>query len=722
MRYRAALSGPQIKPPVLPEVIPTTHGENVRLRFPRTRMGKFTLILITLWVLRVLVPSAAQQSFPLVLALLTLLLVIPLGYYSWKLFALVRTRLLWKIRRRLIVAHILIAAIPLALMVVILYVSGLLFYYQLSFYLIENQIGIHTAQIQAFNDSLNTELQQLSAASEPAAFKAVLERDSKYLLSIYRAAAIVMRIKDPATGKYVVYTVGNVKRDAGDYQVPRWVSDSGFTGLVYEDVQPALYGVQDKQTRRGQIYLRSLVVGDFRNEFPYSVEVSVPLDGEMLDRLKTALGQDLVLADHVPSTGLNVMLQDTNTLSRNILYATFDLNNQQEALGRPVWSMPLFPRTWSKEKEEEGGPTDTMLFVEISTSKLIQNVFRSDSIVSRTILGALELVVGFFLIVEILSLIGGIFLIKSITNAVHNLDRGTEFVRRGDFSHRIVVKSDDQLGALAKSFNQMTEYVQTLVKERVQKERLERELEIAKEVQEQLFPKRAPQMSRMELTGLCLPARIVSGDYYDFLQLDDRSMGLALGDICGKGISAALLMANLQATLRSNVMMQHERNGNESADGSGSIAAIVRVLNHQIYSFTSANKFASFFYGVYNDAEGTLSYCNAGHNPPLYFHNDDFHRLSTGGTVVGIFPDAEFEQETIRLQSGDLLVAYTDGIVESVNEYGEEFGEHRLIDLVRSKRDFSAERMQKAIVDEVLGWAFEEERDDDMTLIVARFH
>ena len=296
---------------------------------------------------------------------------------------------------------------------------------------------------------------------------------------------------------------------------------------------------------------------------------------------------------------------------------------------------------------------------------------------------------------ELLSLIGGILLTKSITNAVHNLDRGTEFIRRGDFSQRIVVKSNDQLGALAKSFNQMTEYVQTLVKERVQKERLERELEIAKEVQEQLFPKQAPQMNKMELTGLCLPARIVSGDYYDFLQFDSQVMGLALGDICGKGISAALLMANLQATLRSNVLARGAHQFSEMHGENGNVAAVVKALNQQIYNFTSANKFASFFYAVYDDSKSSLTYCNAGHNPPLYFNAQGFRRLSSGGTVVGIFPDAEFDQETIQLHSGDIFLAYTDGIVESVNEYGEEFGEQRLINLVGANRDLSASSCRK---------------------------
>lgn len=699
----------------------------MRLRYPKSRMGGFTLILVTLWLLQaLLLPSAARQSLSpgirLGLGLLTILLAVPAVYYSWKLFALVRGKLLWKIRQRLILAHILIAAIPIMLMVVILYVSGLLFYYQLSYFLVEKQIGMHTAEIHAFNSSLSAGLQEAASGTTASLseLKTVLDRDAKYLLGAYRTASIVLRLWDPATGRSQVCGVGNVRSDLTDYQVPRWVGDHEFSGLVYEDVQPAIYESPNyKGHPQGQLFLRSLVFGEFRPGIPYSLEVSVPVDGDMLVRLRGALGQDLLLADYVvPSTGLNVMLQDTGVLRKNILYATFDLDNAQESVGRPVWSMPLYPYLWSSGTETDQ-PADTVLFVDLSTSKLSQNVFHFESNVSRTILGALELVVGFFVAVELLSLIGGILLTKSITSAVYNLDRGTEFIRRGDFSHRIVVKSNDQLGALARSFNQMTEYVQTLVKERVLKERLERELEIAKEVQEQLFPKQAPKMKNMEVTGLCLPARVVSGDYYDFLQYEDHRLGMALADICGKGISAALLMANLQATLRSNVLARGVWNRSEE-DGAD-VAGMVKVLNQQIYNFTSANKFASFFYAVYDDSESKLAYCNAGHNPPLYFNEHGFQRLTRGGTVVGIFPDAEFEQETIRLQCGDILLAYTDGIIESVNEYGEEFGEQRLINLIQHKRDLTAEQLQKVIVDEVLSWAFEEERDDDMTMIVARF-
>ncbi len=702
---------------------------------PKTRMGVFTIAVLVLWLLRLLlltpdVRRALPTSVQIALDLLGLMVLVPLVYYGWSFSSLIRRRLLWKIRRRLIMAHIFIGVIPVLLIIVILWISALLFYYQFTYYLIVNQIGIHAAQLHAFSLSLSAGLQQSAAqgARTPFVLKGSLAQDAKYLLGSYPSASVVLRVVDLSTGRRYVYGAGSVRNDLlGDYQdPPAWVADREFSGLVIEDMQPNLFagGASGGVTPpRGTLYLRSFVGGELRPDFVFTIESSVPFDGYLLDRLKAATGQDLLLADYIQSSGLNVMLQNTGVLRDAIVASTFDADEVAQRPDRPVWSIMLYPISWVTGVETERIDSD-VLFVELSTSQLVQNLFRSESTVGQTILDVLQIVVGFFLAVEIVSLLVGVLLTKSITTAVHNLYRGTEFVRRGDFSHRIVVRSQDQLGALARSFNQMTEYVQTLVKERVQKERLERELEIAKEVQEQLFPRRAPALGRMELTGLCLPARVVSGDYYDFLQFSDHMLGMALGDICGKGISAALLMANLQATLRSNVMHITRDGGAAAASpmAQDSVSRIVGILNQQIYHFTSANKFASLFYAVYDDRQAILTYCNAGHNPPLYFSRDGYRRLETGGTVVGIFPDAVYEQEAVRLQAGDLILAYTDGIVESVNEYGEEFGEDRLVRIVSKNLGLRAQEIQKALVDTVLDWTYEKERDDDMTLIIGKLN
>ncbi len=478
-------------------------------------MGIFTAILLTLWLLKslFLTPLARRALSPgqqLSVDLLTFLLVIPAVYYTWKLFAIVRRKLLWKIRSRLVLAHMFIGAIPSILLFIILTTSALLLYYQFSYYLISNQIGIHMGQIHAFNLSLRSQMEQALGAAGAETFnpKTLIDRDTQYLLGAYPAASVVVRIEGPGKGEVSVYANQNVTASAlQEYQVPHWTDEREFSGLVFEDSQPQLYvspaAAADRATNN-RLYLRSLVFSDLRPDNPFSVEISVPFDRYLLERLKAALGQDLLLADHVNVSGLNVMLQTTDILQKSILSSTFGAGDASQNVGRSVWSIMLFPVSWNTGVESGTGDSQ-VLFVELSTSRLFHNVFRTESNVSKTILGVLQIVVGFFLAVELISLIFGILLTKSITNAVYNLDRGTQFVKRGDFSHRIVVKSDDQLGALAGSFNQMTEYVQTLVKERVQKERLERELEIAKEVQEQLFPHKSPTWGACRLQGCACP-------------------------------------------------------------------------------------------------------------------------------------------------------------------------------------------------------------------------
>ncbi len=687
----------------------------MRRLIPKSRMGVFTLILIVLWVAKTLfITARVRYSLPALgfaLDLLAPLLAIPAIFYLWRLFKYARNRLLWKIRRRLILAHIFIGAMPVFIVIGIFYISALLCYYQLSYYLISNQIGIYSAQIHAFNLTLREGLQELMTGDSPlspAALKSALDADTKYLLGAYPSASIIISYPDPKTGRTETYANQNSDSDRlNEYMIPRWLAEKEFSGLVVDDLQP--------RTGATRLFLRSFVSSDYQPDFHFSIEVSVPFDHYLLGRLKAALGQDMILAKRVESPEMNLMLQNIDILRENIRESRFE-SEKSRGLAGSVWPLFLFPTSWTTGMETSSDNADVLL-VEVSFPKLMQNLFRSENTVGKRIYNVLKTIVVFFLIVVVASVVIGILLTKSITNAVHSLDRGTEFVKRGDFSHRIIVRSDDQLGALAASFNQMTEYVQHLVKERVQKERLEREIEIAKEVQERLFPSQAPHMGRMDVTGICLPARTVSGDYYDFLPLGVHELGLAVGDICGKGISAALLMANLQAALRSNVMNLWPHH---SPNGEKAVAEVVERLNSQMYSYTSANKFASFFYALYDDAQLTLTYCNAGHNPPLYINGDKIQRLDAGGTVVGIFADTKYDQETIRLNPGDLFIAYTDGIVESVNEYGEEFGENRLIKIVCENRHLSADKIKERVVENVLSWAFAEERDDDMTLIIGR--
>jgi sigma-B regulation protein RsbU (phosphoserine phosphatase) len=309
-----------------------------------------------------------------------------------------------------------------------------------------------------------------------------------------------------------------------------------------------------------------------------------------------------------------------------------------------------------------------------------------------------------------------------MTGAVHELYEGTERVTAGDFSHRISVKGNDQLAELAASFNSMTENLERLIVVAKEKERLESEIEIARDVQNQLFPKAAPAMKTIQLSGSCQPARMVSGDYYDFLCLPDGNVAIAIGDVAGKGIAAALLMASIQSIMRTQLTsgLPRAANDNGYARMGGSVSQMVGELNRQLYVNTAPEKYATFCFGLYDEDEKTFTYTNAGHLPPILLHNGQPQLLEVTGTVVGLFPKIQYEERKIAMEPGDILLAYTDGIVEPENVYGEEFGAERMMDLVVKHQSEASDEIIARIMEAVPHWTGSSELPDDMTVVLAR--
>ena len=255
-----------------------------------------------------------------------------------------------------------------------------------------------------------------------------------------------------------------------------------------------------------------------------------------------------------------------------------------------------------------------------------------------------------------------------------------------------------------------------LVEKAVTEERLRRELALAAEVQQRLFPDSAPLVPGIELSGVCQPARGVGGDYYDFIELGGGRTGIAIADVSGKGISAALVMSSVQAYLRSQTVA---RNGSE--DG---IGALVERINLLLCNSTGAATYVTFFYAQYDAATRRLTYVNAGHNPPMLLRAraaaEPFVRLTSGGPVVGIFESMGFEQESIELESGDILVAYTDGVTEAVDLAGEEFGEDRLVEAIGAAADLPADAIRDAVLGRVHEWSAGAPQHDDLTLVITK--
>jgi sigma-B regulation protein RsbU (phosphoserine phosphatase) len=244
-----------------------------------------------------------------------------------------------------------------------------------------------------------------------------------------------------------------------------------------------------------------------------------------------------------------------------------------------------------------------------------------------------------------------------------------------------------------------------------QRERLNRELEIAQEVQAHFFPQRLPSVPGLDYCGRCRPAREVGGDYYDFLELPNGRLGIAIGDVSGKGIGAALMMASLEASLRAQASAGHD------------VAELMKRVNRQLYEASSANRYATLFYAEYDALTGQLFYVNAGHNPPVILRKSagarQVFRLETGGPVVGLLPLC-YEQGSFSLEAGDLAVLFTDGVSESMNARNEEWGEDRLIEFATTCHGLSALDAMTRILAEAEAFAAGASQHDDMTLVLLR--
>jgi phosphoserine phosphatase RsbU/P len=280
-----------------------------------------------------------------------------------------------------------------------------------------------------------------------------------------------------------------------------------------------------------------------------------------------------------------------------------------------------------------------------------------------------------------------------------------------------------------------------LVQEVAEEERLRRELEIATTVQRRLFPECPPDMASLELAGVCYPARGVGGDYYDFILLGEGKLGIAVADVAGKGISAALLMSTVQASLRS-----------QAPSVNGNLVELVSSMNKLLHLSTDTASYATFFYAQFDEQTNLLTYVNAGHNPPMLVRALEgvkahgvgqasgagsekrtvktqagheswagaVSELTTGGPIIGAFPASCYQQETIQMQRGDLILAYTDGVTEAFNPVGEEFGEQRLRRILASSAHLSAEALTEKIIKNVSEWCLDTPQHDDLTLVVMK--
>ena len=373
-------------------------------------------------------------------------------------------------------------------------------------------------------------------------------------------------------------------------------------------------------------------------------------------------------------------------------------------------------------------PGTVLLHLSVCPDDLAREFLRGDvNEFNNVVLVGLAVVAGLFLAVVALALFFGVRITNGITSAVQGLQRATRRLAAGDLSVYIDIPNEDELGDLALSFNDMTAAIQRGREEAVERERLERELSTAREIQQHLLPHDFPEVPGFEVTGVSVPSLQVGGDYFDFLDQGNGRTGVAIGDVSGKGMPAALLMANLQASLQGQVIHPN------------SVSDIVSCVNDLLVHSTDTHMFATFFYGVIDRGAATFTCTNAGHNPPLLVRADgQVEQLGVGGLLLGMLPGRSYEQQTVDLDPGDVLVLYTDGITEAVGpdligegDSGERaledeidadsmFGEERLLDVVRAGAGLSAVALRESILRAVNDFTAGVAQSDDITLVVIR--
>ncbi|HJY87715.1 MAG TPA: SpoIIE family protein phosphatase [Candidatus Acidoferrales bacterium] len=644
------------------------------------RVALAVAVLYTLTLLlgsfRKEVPGAGLIGFLFFLALV---------YLLFRLLGWVRIRLLWSLRNRLIVAYVLIAVVPVLLLAAMAALSAYILYWQLGAYLVYDDFQKRIEKVAATADVVGASLATEAALS------------SERPLSIApatRMAALAARTSEDLPGLHM--ELGTGQEFLGQPVLP----GSHFAGLVQAGGQLWLRAVKVRSTLAG----------------PIVVSASLPVSPDLMDSLVPEVGPIQVAITRLATP------EDPRGTVFSIGERQFVRVGQVATRGR---ALPP-PANWfdyevsgvSKLEatlSDAAGKTTTvpvLAFFSTRPSRLNRRLFSSLGEIGGATVTVLIAIGVVFLVIEVAALVTGVVLTRTITQAVADLYRATHYIQAGDFTHRVRVERQDQLGVLAESFNTMTSSISSLIEEQRKRQRLENELSIAREVQEQLFPQQVPSLPGIQLEAICRAARMVSGDYYDFIRLGPTRLGIAIADISGKGISAALLMASLQAALRSQALF-------DGASGQNT-AELVARLNRHLYHNTSEDRYATLFYAVYETSTRTLRYTNAGHLPPLYIVGEEANKLQFGGTVVGLFDDCLYEEGTIQAEPGSLLVAYSDGLIEPENVYGEEFGTRRLLEVTLRHRGETPRAIANALMVAAEEWAGSPEQADDMTVIVAR--
>jgi len=633
------------------------------------------------------------------------------------LWRLVRKHMLWSLRNKLVLTYLLIGLAPVVLFVTLVSVMAYIAAGQFAIHLADSRLQAELSQIGVENEHraerIMHELDLLPAGSSQNFSELIAQNERAIALEMPRTR-LRREMQAFLNGMPIAADVG--ARGKIPFGLPPWATElpgEHFSGLVLDNNDLFLVAVHQQKLKDGRTFslMSSLPVdgaalnfvadglgrasllperagstsndGKTRTPGAGSGQAAPSTRGGNAGTPNSGAASSKP-AESKPADSKTADARTENSKAENSQPAGKDsslvigpdiVTGKSWIVGgtQPppvnVADLPVrFTSTESITDWETGERDNVLIAVESRPSLLYNQLFGASlsGIITSVLRIAIFLLCLVFAIIELLALWMAIRLSRTITASVADLYSATQHIDRGDLNYRIGVTRNDQLAELSRSFNTMTGSLQRLLEEQKEKERLQNEISIAQEVQANLFPLRAQGLETLELHGICRPARSVSGDYYDFLVFHEEAhnglssrketgVGIAIGDISGKGISAALLMATLQSSLRSQLQSALEvaaTVGDGSTKCVGpfvSTSHLVSRLNNQLHAYTSPEKYATFCFGVFDEPTGMFTYTNAGHLPPILVRDGAAERLDVNGTVVGAFPFAKYDESCIEL-------------------------------------------------------------------------
>jgi sigma-B regulation protein RsbU (phosphoserine phosphatase) len=624
-------------------------------------------------------------------------------FFITRLVFLVQRRLLWRVRRKLILSYIFIGVVP-SLLILGFFLLGTSFMAgTVAAYLFRDGYDDLTRQVQFLAEGVAAEI-----GRAPRGVEDTVDRAQRYAAGPLRYTTLSMVfVPSSKTGPPVVSRglwehMNGVA--APESVVLPWVRSrpDGFTGTTSVTLADS--------TNEPELVIRSIKpVG--RPAAPTGwVVVDLPLDGAMLNRLfertrVKAVGLNLTN----PGDGAEVNQQGGDSAPSRF-----------SAFGRTVTLFDVYD--WDAGEPRRAAVALTYrlgeLFARLSEAQSIE--FAGYGTIGDAFKLMFVVVAVLFLIIELVALVMGLALARSITSSVHELFMGTERVRQGDFTHRISISTKDQLGELAGSFNQMTGSIENLLQTAAEKKRLEEELRIARQIQMSLLPRGQLDMPGLGVTALCVPAREVGGDYYDFFPLGAGRLGVLIADVAGKGTSAALYMAELKGLVLSLSQIYQ------------SPKQLLIEANKILAENLDSRSFITMTYAVIDLVNGVMTYARAGHTPLIYLPGPSAPSrgaqvLVPSGMVLGLRIDgaaAKFaellDEEQIPLHTGDIMVFYTDGITEAMNRDSDLFGDTRLSRIVEEHGHLDSGELRERILREIEAFVGDADQHDDMTMILIK--